>query len=324
VASDFPKWSERELILNISEIFAEANSQLLVGIGDDAAVVARPEQPVVVTTDMAVEGVHFKTNWSSAYQIGRKVAAANLADIYAMGGLPKYLTVAMAATGNEELTWMLDVAKGIAHEAHIAGAQVIGGDLSKSEQIVISITAIGECQNPILRSGAEVGDAIFITGLPGWSAAGLLALEKGAQNFADDELIKFAIAEHQAPSVDYDNAEQIASYAKSLCDISDSLLIQAEQMAEASGVLFEIDAELFKEHPDFAELSKLANRLNVSVFDLILSGGEDHNFLATAASIPSAETEISIGIGFKIGKVLAGNGVRLLHTTTPQPGWQHF
>ena len=91
-------WSESELIRNISEIFAEANSDLIVGIGDDAAVVSRPETNVVITTDMAVEDVHFKLAWSSAFEIGRKIAAANLADIYAMGGAPKYLTVAMAAT----------------------------------------------------------------------------------------------------------------------------------------------------------------------------------------------------------------------------------
>ncbi|MGI9198717.1 MAG: thiamine-phosphate kinase, partial [Candidatus Nanopelagicaceae bacterium] len=133
------RWSERELIRNISEIFGESNSDLLVGIGDDAAVVARPDSAVVVTTDMAVEDVHFKLDWSDPFQIGQKIAAANLADIFAMGGKPKYLTVAMAATGNEELAWMLDVAKGIAHEAHLVGAQVIGGDLSKSEIIVISI-----------------------------------------------------------------------------------------------------------------------------------------------------------------------------------------
>jgi len=310
VASNFPKWSERELIFNISEIFAEANSDVLVGIGDDAAVVSRPETSLVVTTDMAVEEVHFKVNWSSAQEIGRKVAAANLADIYAMGGKPKYLTVAMAATGNEELEWMLDVARGIAHEAHIAGAQVIGGDLSKSEKIVISITAIGECAKPILRSGAEAGDSIYISNLPGWSAAGLIALTKEIRGGAID----FAISEHRAPSVDYDNAEQIALNANSLCDISDSLMIQSEQMAEASGVQFEIDADLISKHPDFAELSQIAELLNVSVFDLILSGGEDHVFLATGRALK----------GFEIGKVLPGSGIRLLHVATPQPGWKHF
>ena len=304
------QWSESELIRNIAEIFAESNSDLLVGIGDDAAVVARPEKSVVVTTDMAVQDVHFRLQWSSAFQIGRKVAAANLADIYAMGGKPKYLTVAMAATGNEDLNWMLDIARGIAHEAHIVGAQVIGGDLSKSEKIVISITAIGECQKPILRSGAMVGDQIYISNLPGWSAAGLIAL----QNKRHSELLDFAISEHQAPSVDYDNAEQMAESANSLCDVSDSLVIQSQQMADSSGVQFEIDAQLIEKHPDFAELERVAKELQVSVFDLILSGGEDHIFLATGNSVN----------GFVIGKVLAGNGVRLLHVANPQPGWQHF
>lgn len=310
MARDNQRWSERELIINIAEIFAEANSDLLVPIGDDAAVFSRPETSVVVTTDMAVEEVHFKTNWSSAQEIGRKVAAANLADIYAMGGKPKFLTVAMAATGDEELEWMLDIARGIAHEAHIAGAQVIGGDLSKAEKIVISITAIGECEKPILRSGAQIGDSVYISNLPGWSAAGLIALQRKLAG----GLLDFAVAEHRAPSIDYDNAEQLAIGANSLCDVSDSLMIQGEQIAEASGVSLEIDGELLAKHPDFAELSQIAAQLEVSVFDLILSGGEDHIFLATGKALK----------GYEIGKVLPGSGIRLLHVATPQPGWKHF
>ena len=310
MASENSGWSERELIFNIAEIFAATNPAVLVGIGDDAAILARPENHIVVTTDMAVEDVHFKVNWSSAEEIGRKVAAANLADIYAMGGRPKYLTVAMAATGNEELEWMLGIARGIAHEAKIVGAQVVGGDLAKGEKIVISITAIGECENEILRSGAKVGDSIYITTLPGWSAAGLIALQKNIKGGAVD----FAISEHRAPSVDYDNAEQIAVGANSLCDISDSLMIQAEQLADASDVQFEIDGDLIKAHQDFAELSQVAELLDVSVFDLILSGGEDHVFLATGHALK----------GFEIGKVRAGSGIRLTHLATPQPGWQHF
>lgn len=310
MASDKSGWSERELIINIAEIFAATNPAVLVGIGDDAAILERPENHIVVTTDMAVEDVHFKVNWSSAEEIGRKVAAANLADIYAMGGKPKYLTVAMSANGNEEFEWMLGIARGIAHEAQIVGAQVVGGDLAKGEKIVISITAIGECEKMILRSGAKVGDSIYLSTLPGWSAAGLMALQKNIQGGAVD----FAISEHRAPSVDYDNAEQIAIGANSLCDISDSLMIQAEQMANASGVEFEIDGELLKAHPEFAELSQVAELLDVSVFDLILSGGEDHVFLATGRALK----------GFEIGKVRAGSGIRLTHLATPQPGWQHF
>lgn len=320
MASPNQRWSESELILNISEIFGERKRETaaslapLVGIGDDAAVVQRPDAPLVVTTDMAVQDVHFKIEWSSAFQIGRKVAAANLADIFAMGGKPKYLTVAMAATGNEELSWMLDVARGIQHEAEIAGAQVIGGDLSRSEKVVISITALGECNKPILRSGAKVGDEIFVSNLPGWSAAGLISLQRGLT----DDALQFAIAEHQAPSVDYDNAEQMALNANAMCDISDSLMIQSEQMAKASGLLFEIDGKAFESHPDYPELLNVAELLGISVFDLILSGGEDHVFLATGENVK----------GLRIGKVLAskpgGSGIKLLRVANPQPGWQHF
>ena len=313
MASDNSRWSERKLIRNISEIFAEANSEVIVGIGDDAAVVAPPSGNVVVTTDMFVEGVHFRRDWSSAKQIGRKATIANLADIYAMGGIPKYITVAMSATGDEKLEWMLDIARGIAEEAHKVGAHVIGGDLSSAEQITISITVIGECQEPILRSGAQVGDHIYISDLPGWSAVGLKALQTGhtESNFAA------AINRHQVPNFDGKAAEAFSNGASSLCDISDSLLIQGEQMAEASGVCFEIDGQLFESHPDFAKLSQLANQLGINVFDLILSGGEDHVFLATysGSTPPNA---------LRIGQVLIGSGIKLLHVDTPQPGWQHF
>ena len=116
MASGKSRWSERELIRNISEIFAVANSGVIVGIGDDAAVLAPSDEKLVVTTDMFVEGVHFRKDWSNAKEIGRKATIANLADIYAMGGRPKFITVAMSATGEEELEWMLDVARGIAAE----------------------------------------------------------------------------------------------------------------------------------------------------------------------------------------------------------------
>ena len=169
---------------------------------------------------------------------------------------------------------------------------------------------MGKCEKPILRSGAIVGDSIFISSLPGWSAAGLIALQKDIRG----GLIDFAISEHRAPSVDYANAEELAKSARALCDISDSLLIQSEQMAEASGVQFEIDGDLITKHPDFEDLKKVAEALQVSVFDLILSGGEDHLFLATGSTLN----------GFEIGKVVAGSGIRLSNLATPQPGWQHF
>ena len=304
-------WSEREVIVNLAEIFAEGNSDVVVGIGDDGAVVARPENSVVITTDMAVEGVHFKSSWSNPIQIGRKCAAANLADVIAMGGQPKYLVVALAATGNESLEFILDIARGIAEEARLLDAQVIGGDLSRAEQLVVSITAIGECKEPTTRSGAQVGDDVYLSNLTGWSAAGLELLTKSID---DDELDKFAISEHKAPSVDYENGSKLAKVASSLCDVSDSVMIQGEQISEASGVCLELDGELISAHQDFPELKALADKLSKNVWQFILGGGEDHAFLATGKNLPN----------FKIGTVIEGNGIKLKKIPAIENGWEHF
>ena len=313
MASGKSRWSERELIRNISEIFAVANSGVIVGIGDDAAVLAPSDEKLVVTTDMFVEGVHFRKDWSNAKEIGRKATIANLADIYAMGGRPKFITVAMSATGEEELEWMLDVARGIAAEAKKVGAQVIGGDLSRSDAITISITVIGECESPILRNGAQIGDQIYISDLTGWSAAGLLALQSARKEPSFAEVI----SRHKVPLFDGKTAEIFSKGASSLCDLSDSLMIQAEQMAEASGVCFELDSHHFEKHSDFARFSQIANELGVSTFELILSGGEDHVLMMTSSSSPPLNA-------LRIGQVQRGSGIKLLHVDTPQAGWQHF
>ena len=105
--------------------------------------------------------------------------------------------------------------------------------------------------------------------------------------------------------------------ANSLCDISDSLLIQAEQMAEASGVCFELDAHHFEKHSDFARFSQIANELGVSTFELILSGGEDHVLMMTSSSSPPLNA-------LRIGQVQRGSGIKLLHVDTPKAGWKHF
>ena len=260
---------------------------------------------------MAVEGVHFKSSWSNPIQIGRKCAAANLADVIAMGGQPKYLVVALAATGNESLEFILDIARGIAEEARLLDAQVIGGDLSRAEQLVVSITAIGECKEPTTRSGAQVGDDVYLSNLTGWSAAGLELLTKSID---DDELDKFAISEHKAPSVDYENGSKLAKVASSLCDVSDSVMIQGEQISEASGVCLELDGELISTHQDFPELKALADKLSKNVWQFILGGGEDHAFLATGKNLPN----------FKIGTVIEGNGIKLKKIPAIENGWEHF
>jgi len=298
------------VIALLAQVFASNNSNLEVGIGDDAAVI-RTSERTVITTDMAVEGVHFRLEWSSAFEIGRKITAANLADVFSMGAKPTFLVVAVSLTGNEDLDWIENLAKGIAFEANLVGAAVVGGDLTKGAGVTIAITALGEVIEPILRSGAQVGDQIYISNLPGWSSAGLAILEKGLP--IESEIAKRAVAAFRAPTLNYDYVGNLTD-VNSMSDVSDSVMTQAAQMAAASSVQFNLDFNLFQASADFEELRKLSEELNISVADLILGGGEDHVFMATGADLP----------GLLIGSVSAGSGLNVLGNEKAPDTWRHF
>jgi len=303
-------FDEAGVITALTRIFGLTHRGVTVGIGDDAAVVTTGNQ-TVITTDMAVEGTHFSTKWSSAFDIGRKITAANLADVYAMGGSPRYLVVAVTLTGQESMEWIEELAEGIAHEAASCGAYVVGGDLAKGPCIVISITAIGEVDTPITRSGAQVGDSIFVSSLPGWSAAGLWLIEKDAE----DDLSLHAVSEFRAPTIDYVSAVQFSkNRAHSMCDVSDALITQAQQMAQASRVCFALDQELISQHPEFDSLKELADSNSVDVWQWIFAGGEDHVFLATGVDLE----------GFCIGTVVPGSGVTGAEMKKAPDTWRHF
>jgi thiamine-monophosphate kinase len=303
-------FTESEVIALLAQVFATQNPKVEIGIGDDAAVIHTSAR-TVITTDMAVEGVHFRRDWSTPFEIGRKVTAANLADVFAMGAKPTFLVVAVSLTGNEELNWIQDLAKGIVFEASLGGATVVGGDLAKGESVVVSITALGEVDKAILRSGANVGDQIYISNLPGWSRAGLTILEKDLT--IESDFAKRAVTAFKAPTLSYEFAAQLID-ATSMSDLSDSLVTQAEQMAIASGVNFTIDFELIRAIPEFADLMKLAAEIEINIEDLILGGGEDHVFIATGKNLP----------GLVIGEVAVGSGLKLLGNEKAPDTWRHF
>ena len=303
-------FTESEVIALLAQVFASSNPNLEVGIGDDAAVI-RTSNRTVITTDMAVEGVHFRLEWSSAFEIGRKITAANLADVFSMGAKPTFLVVAVSLTGNEELEWIKNLANGIAFEANLVGAAVVGGDLAKGAAVTIAITALGEVSDPILRSGAQVGDQIYLSNMTGWSRAGLAILEKGLPIESDSA--KRAVAAFRSPTLNYAYAANLVK-ATAMSDVSDSLITQAEQMAAASNVQFNLDLNLFQAATDFSELRTLSAELNVSVSDLILGGGEDHVFLATGKDLP----------GLLIGNVSSGSGLNLSGNEKAPDTWRHF
>jgi thiamine-monophosphate kinase len=303
-------FDESGVITALARIFGATHRGVEVGIGDDAAVVSTTNR-TVITTDMAVEGTHFSTKWSSAFDIGRKITAANLADVYAMGGTPRYLVAAVTLTGQESMEWIEELAEGIAHEASSCGAYVVGGDLARGPCIVIAITAIGEISQPITRSGAQVGDSIYISSLPGWSAAGLSIIEKEL----DDDLAVHAVSEYSAPTVDYVSAIQFSNNrAHSMCDVSDALIVQAHQLAQASGVALQFDQSMIAQHPEFLTLKELADSQDVDVWQWIFAGGEDHVFLATGNGLD----------GFCVGTVVAGSGVLGAEMKKAPDTWRHF
>jgi thiamine-monophosphate kinase len=302
--------NEAQIIGALAEIFGSNHRGVQVGIGDDAAVVATGEH-TVITTDMAVEGTHFNCQWSGAFEIGRKITAANLADVYAMGATPTYLVVAVTLSGEESMEWISELAQGIKHEASSCGTVVVGGDLARGAIKVISMTALGEVEKAVTRSGAQVGDSIYVSSLPGWSAAGLSCIEKSELS----DLESYAVEEFCSPTLDYSMAVAFAQKgAHAMCDVSDALVIQAEQLAQASDVQLVFDAEAFKASEEFAQLSELAEASGVDIWQWIFAGGEDHVFLATGKDLP----------GLCVGAVKAGSGVIGLEMKKAPETWRHF
>ncbi|WP_309229842.1 AIR synthase related protein [Blastococcus sp. TML/M2B] len=171
----------------IARVVARAGVARLaeVGPGDDAAVVSAPDARVVATTDVLVEGRHFRRDWSSGEDIGRKAAAANLADVAAMGATATALLVGLACPAETPTAWLEEVAAGLAAECAPLGAAVVGGDTVASAPgsgaVVLSVTALGDLagRSPVLRSGARDGDVVALAGRLGWSACGLAVLRRG-------------------------------------------------------------------------------------------------------------------------------------------------
>jgi thiamine-monophosphate kinase len=306
--------SEAGLIARLRDLFHTSfQTEVQVGIGDDAAVIKSSNNKLVATVDMAVEGIHFHRKWSSPFQIGAKLTTANLADIFAMGAVPKYLLVAAGINELNNSETVSELAKGIRSVADKFEVSVIGGDLSKSEKMTLSITALGELSaQPILRSGGRVGDLIYLSSLTGLSAAGLAILNR------DLDRPRYVVEAHLNPKLVA--PDKLIKVATSMCDVSDGLATDAAHLANASAVNFNLSKDLISKADDFKDLAELAKELNEDVFDWILTGGEDHFFLATVD-----KKNESSELGIKIGIVEKGDGKLLLDgIEVKESGYQHF
>jgi thiamine-monophosphate kinase len=287
----------------------------VVGIGDDAAVLTTPDGRVVATTDLLLEGRHFRRDWSAPGDIGGKAAARNLADVAAMGAVPVALLVGFGAPGDLPLAWARDLVAGITDECSRVGATVIGGDTSSAESVVLAVTALGDLGglDPVTRAGAQPGDALAITGALGDSAAGLALLEAGLAGPAS------LIAAQRRPHPPYHAGPEAARLgATSMIDVSDGLLADVGHIAQASAVLIEIDTALL---PASGDLAAAAAALGApSPLDWVLTGGEGH---ALAATFPPG---VTLPPHWTVaGQVRTGLGVHVNgQAVTGQGGWDHF
>ncbi|MGL5827996.1 MAG: thiamine-phosphate kinase [Angustibacter sp.] len=291
----------------------------VVGPGDDAAVLQLADERVVATTDVMVERLDFRLDWSTAEDIGVKAAAQNLADLAAMGARPRALLVALVAPGSLAITWVEGFARGLAEGCAGTGAGVIGGDLSSGERIIISVTALGDLTGgePVRRSGAQWGDTVAVAGTLGRSAAGLAVLQRGLEL---PRLAEFVLA-HRRPTPPYAAALAAGSgaiRANAMLDISDGLVRDAERIARASGVTLALDPERIDWHA--TELRVPGEALGVDPQDWVLSGGEDHGFLATfpAGELPPGFSPLGVVQAAGLEPVVIGSH-------PPQArGWDHF
>jgi len=299
------------LIAELAGLFPQGE-HVLVGPGDDAAVLRVRTGHVVVSTDLLVEGRHFRRDWATAEDVGHRAAAQNLSDINAMGGTAHSLTIGLAAPPELPAQWALDFASGFAAECALVGASVVGGDLARASEIVVAVTVIGACsQAPVLRSGAEPGQVVAITGRQGWAAGGLAVLGRGFRS------PRVLVEAYRRPEPPYAAGPAAAAAgATAMIDVSDGLVADAGHVAADSGVAIDLRTDAF----EIAEpLRAVAAATGSDPMALILGGGEDHPLLATF-------DEVAVPAGWTIvGSVSEGAGVTVDAAAYDGPvGWTHF
>ncbi len=312
---------ERSLIAQLTAMSTRAAADLppdldrmLIGPGDDAAVIAVASD-LVVSTDSLVQDRHFRLQWSTPEAIGRRAAIQSASDIAAMGGRVSGLVVSIACPSTTDVDWVLAVNRGLNEAAVAAGARVVGGDVVSANQIVLTVTVFGSTDGraAVPVSGAQVGDRLAVSGPLGSSAAGLALLTAGrAQSYPD------LVAAHRVPIVDLAAGVIAAEHgAHAMTDVSDGLGAELETMARASGVSLDVIAASI---PTADGLVEAGAELGVDPIRWAIGGGEDHQLLATFGDAPPAGWTV-------IGSVLVRDDerpVRIDGSVPAVPGWQSF
>ncbi len=331
-----PNFTEDELVRAIRKVLSGEAPGVLVPVGDDAAVVEAGQHQMALTSDMFVEGVHFDLDTASAHDLGHKCISATVSDLAAMGASPRYALVSVALPSDVEAPWVMELYGGIREAADEYGMAVVGGDTSRGQQRVVSVTAIGTVAagKAVTRSGAEMGDAVVVTGTLG-AAAGGLRLAKSPPHDVREALGsdwgRELLQAHLRPVARVGEGETLAQAgATAMIDISDGLTIDLARLCTESGVGVRLN---LGEVPVAPELDELERLLDVDPLNNALHGGEDYELLASLP--PGAVGAVKRTLMERFGTVLTSVGeisesrlvaVRPDGTETPlQPrGWDHF
>lgn len=336
---------ELSLLKEIRNTFRKKSPSVLVGIGDDAAVLRAKKGYLLATTDMMVEGVHFDLSFVTPYQLGFKLISVNVSDIYAMAGKPSYALLDFATRGDVEKDFVDKFFTGVKDALTLYRAELIGGDVSSSTGCsCVSATLIGYTNRFIGRSGAKVGDRIYVTGHLGDSACGLAVLKKlkkpipieaigkgGRNRMASMDAtvlrslsrlglsgstIEPLLRRHLMPEAR--DSSSISRSATSLIDISDGLLIDLWRLCDESGV----GARIYEEKiPLSDELKAAADRLGIEPLRIALTGGEDYEILFTAPPAKKVKA-IYVGDVIKSGRFIVNKAGR--EKSFSAEGYSHF
>lgn len=251
---------------------------VLVGPGDDAALVAGATRRLLVTTDALVEGVHFRRGWLRPEQIGRKAYLVNASDIAAMGGRPRFCLVSVGASPDLPSRDLIALHRGLRAAADETGAQLVGGNLTRAPELFVSVTLLGEApRRPALRSGARPGDLLYVTGTLGDAALGLEMLRR------DPGARGAPVSRFREPPERLRAGALLSrpGHASAMIDVSDGLLQDLGHLCRASGVGARVDASLLP-------ASRSVRRRGLS---LALGGGEDYELLCAVPARNQARVE---------------------------------
>lgn len=294
------------------------------GIGDDCAVIPSGEGDLLFSTDLLMEGVHFLRDESSPEDVGWKAAAVNLSDIAAMGGVPVATFLSIALPKDAQGEWAERFIEGYAEISNLYGVPLLGGDTTSSlRDIAINVGILGRCASnaSLMRSGARVGDTIYVTGPLGDSAGGLQAILKGISVTPDVETLR---RRHKRPVPRVDEGKLLLSTGKigAMMDVSDGIASDLRHIMKASGVGVAVELDKLPYSP---ELLSVCAEYGWNKYELATSGGEDFELLLTAPE--GLEKSVDIPL-YPIGKIVAGED--LTWTIDNEPvnqdftGYRHF